>query len=238
MEILAPSSPPSPQAVLSAALLKSRIVKRKRERTALEETLTEERLAWLARYAKNRYDAYYSALSTWRNDLDCYLQQSEDYFEWRRSAANRNSGPHSIFSRQNDSLNLVGAFSEFFTAHAQNDLFGSSPWFTTKPQGRADKALADHIAAHAAGQLQSPADLAQTASGLVLELQNHLAGLDGGGVPRMTAAFFKMSFSMSRWAFCLRRRRSATACALKSSLYRLRITVLNRFIPLSRGLIF
>lgn len=154
MEILAPSSPPSPQAVLSAALLKSRIVKRKRERTALEETLTEERLAWLARYAKNRYDAYYSALSTWRNDLDCYLQQSEDYFEWRRSAANRNSGPHSIFSRQNDSLNLVGAFSEFFTAHAQNDLFGSSPWFTTKPQGRADKALADHIAAHAAWKLR------------------------------------------------------------------------------------
>jgi hypothetical protein len=140
--------------VLSAALLKSRIVKRKRERTALEESLTEERLAWLARYAKNRYEAYYSALSTWRNDLDCYLQQSEDYFEWRRSAANRNSGPHSIFSRQNDSLNLVGAFAEFFTAHAQNDLFGSSPWFSTKPQGRADKALADHLAAHAAWKLR------------------------------------------------------------------------------------
>jgi len=60
----------------------------------------------------------------------------------------------------------------------------------------------------AAGQLQSLADLADAAAGLMLELQDHRSGLDGGAVPRVTATFFKMSFSMSSRAYCLRRRRS------------------------------
>lgn len=134
---------------MNATLIKKRGV----QQTALENALSGERLAWLAQYASKRWQAYFGALSGWRTKLERYQKQSEDDFSWRKKEANRNSGK-SIFEVQNDSLNVVGAFSEFFTAQAKNDLFGATPWFAARPEGKADAGLADHLSKHAAWKLK------------------------------------------------------------------------------------
>lgn len=146
---------PSETEERNRALLNAHIVKKRGlKQTALENALSADRLAWLVRYAGKRRTAYYAALSGWRTKLERYELQSLDKFDWRKREGNRNKGRQSIFDVQNDSLNVVGAFAEFFTAQAKNDLFGSSPWFTARPEGRADGELAQTLSKHAAWKLR------------------------------------------------------------------------------------
>ncbi len=129
-------------------LLRARAITGKAKKTPLESLLTTDHIVWLAQYCSSKWNALYGANSNWRNKLEKCQQQAEDCFEWRRSQGNRNVGRKSIFEKQNDSLNLIGAFAEFFTAQAENDLFGSSPWYAAKPVGKNDKKLADQLTAH------------------------------------------------------------------------------------------
>ncbi|WP_038164965.1 hypothetical protein [Verrucomicrobium sp. BvORR106] len=150
MQILAQPQAESLTAVRNRMVLKAALVKQRGSRQSpLENAIKADRIAFLVRHAKSRHDSYYAALSGWRNKLDRYLLQSEDYFEFRKAEPNRNEGKKSIFDKQNDSLNLIGAFAEFFAAQAQNDLFGSNPWFAARPLGKADATLADQITKHA-----------------------------------------------------------------------------------------
>jgi hypothetical protein len=143
-----PQRPLSEAERRNALYLRAQIVERKKQKTPLETRLGADRLIWLAQYATNRWRALYSSLGSWRSKLEIFQQQAEDAFAWRRSVANRNSG-ESIFQVQNDSLNMIGAFAEFFTAQAENDILGSEPWFIAKPIGKSDKNLGEQISAHA-----------------------------------------------------------------------------------------
>ncbi len=137
------------------ALTHALMLKRKGEQQSpLENALSATRLTWLAQYASTRRDSYYAALSGWRTKLERFEMQAEDNFSYRKKEGNRNAGRKSIFDVQNDSLNVIGAFCEFFTAQAKNDLFGSSPWFGAKPEGKKDHILADQITKHATWKLR------------------------------------------------------------------------------------
>ncbi len=149
------SSPNQDPQSRQRALLHALMVKRRGlEQSPLENSLSAERLTWLAQYAATRRDSYYAALSGWRTKLERFEQQAEDNFAWRRKEGNRNAGRKSIFDVQNDSLNVIGAFCEFFTAQAKNDLFGSTPWFTARPEGQADHSFAEQLSKHAAWKLR------------------------------------------------------------------------------------
>jgi hypothetical protein len=139
----------------NARLLKARSITHKTKKTPLEALLNENRTVWLAQYLGRRWLSYWASLAGWRSKLEKAQQQSEDCFEWRKGQQNRNAGSQSIFEKQNDSLNLVGAFAEFFAAQAENDLFGSKPWFAGKPRGKADKKLADQLTAYAQWKLDT-----------------------------------------------------------------------------------
>jgi len=60
----------------------------------------------------------------------------------------------------------------------------------------------------AAGFLEDRAHLANTAAGLLRDELDHRPAPGWGLVPRMTAVFFKMSFSILSWAWSRRNRRA------------------------------
>jgi len=68
----------------------------------------------------------------------------------------------------------------------------------------------------ASGHLESDTDPADCAAGGMADLLDHFPELGWGLVPRITAAFFKMSFSSLRTAFSRRRKRRSSASGLSS----------------------
>ena len=79
----------------------------------------------------------------------------------------------------------------------------------------------------AARHLEAGTDLPDARAGGLPDIVDHLSELEGSLVPRMTAAFFKMSFSWRRRVFSRRRARSkvrfgALACGSRSCAAELR----------------
>ena len=66
----------------------------------------------------------------------------------------------------------------------------------------------------AAGDAEGGADLPDSVAGGGVNVSDHFPKFGGVLVPRMTAAFFKMSFSTLRSEFSRRRARSSSAAAL------------------------
>lgn len=66
----------------------------------------------------------------------------------------------------------------------------------------------------AAGDLESGTDRTDAMAAGVVDVPDHFAELGRSLVPRMTAAFFKMSFSILRRAFSRRRERRSSASLL------------------------
>lgn len=128
--------------------------KRRKAVSPLEDRLSEDRLDWLGVHLSQRWDTLYGSLTDWRNRCQRYEEESSNNFEWRRRERNKDGVPK-IYERQNDTLNTVGALAEFFAAQAANDLFGSSPWFGARPEGKDDPKLAEAVAKHMAYKLKS-----------------------------------------------------------------------------------
>src|SRR5690606_13278060 len=69
----------------------------------------------------------------------------------------------------------------------------------------------------AAGDTKDGANRADAISGGIMDFPDHFPELGWGLVPNMTAAFFKMSFSILRRAFSRRRERRSSAPARSPS---------------------
>lgn len=144
---------PSRVALTNAALLKAGMISGKTKKTALESALNENRVALLVSHCKRRFDAYHGSLSGWRQKLDKYMKSAEDFFDWRKGEGGKDGEPETIFDRQNDSINLVGAFAEYFYAQTVQEIFGTEPWFAVAPEGKSDRKLADDMTAHLSWKL-------------------------------------------------------------------------------------
>jgi len=113
--------------------------------TPLTTRISPLALAELGRKACARASSISSSLSTRWNRQDIFLRQAEDDFSYRA----KSSDPlDSIFGEQNDSLNMVGGFSEYMLAKTCDDLFGSEPFFSITPEGKNDKILAELMQRH------------------------------------------------------------------------------------------
>lgn len=101
-------------------------------------------------YIGNRLDNLLMSGSQWRRDLERFQRQAENNFDDRLSGdERRNLDPDSawkrIFSESNSTMDIVGGFADFIFAQAANDIFGSRPWLSCKPVGRADPKLASDV---------------------------------------------------------------------------------------------
>lgn len=59
-----------------------------------------------------------------------------------------------IFAKSNESMGLVRSGIAFIVARTQEDLFGSTPWYSVIPEGNADGELADKLQKHSAWKLR------------------------------------------------------------------------------------
>lgn len=118
--------------------------------TALQSRIGKPAIQKMAQSWCDRVKSVCGQLESRWTKQDNYLLQSEDRFDWRKTQGEQDpERPTAIFGKQNDSINIVGGFSEYMTARTVDDLLGSEPFFSVDPEGRADKLLAETMQRHA-----------------------------------------------------------------------------------------
>lgn len=118
-------------------------------KTALESNLSAEALESLGKKCKQWADHLERAQETRWKQQDIYLRQARDDFSWRVGKGGSPEQPKDIFSEQNDSLNIIGGYTEFMRARTIDDILGGEPYFTLVPQvGESDKVLAETMQRH------------------------------------------------------------------------------------------
>ena len=118
-------------------------------KTALESRLSAENLESLGKKCKQWADHLERAQETRWKQQDTYLRQARDDFSWRVGKGGSPEQPKDVFSEQNDSLNIIGGYSEFMRARTIDDILGGEPYFTLIPQvGESDKVLAETMQRH------------------------------------------------------------------------------------------
>ena len=154
MEIL--GSKQQIQARRAEKLNRAGSVRRKRSKTALEDGLNDSKALWLIQHCKSRWEALHGALNSYREIREVAEKQMREDFSWRLQKESRHPDvAETIFERNNDTLNIVGAFRDFLSAQAKNDIFGGKPWFAVQPEGRSDAELSEKLQKHFAFKLKT-----------------------------------------------------------------------------------
>ncbi len=111
-------------------------------KTAL--TLTEDQLQRMARYVRSRIEGMDAARRHgWLAERERFEREWNDDFTHRQWES-------AVFSKSNESLNLVGSGVDYIRARMLDEIFGSKPWFAVDPRsdfGR-DADLAAKVTRH------------------------------------------------------------------------------------------
>lgn len=123
--------------------------------TPLSSKLDEIQAAWLLQHACDQWDLLYRDLGDWREKMGRWEAFSKEDYSSRRGAPDpsKPDAKPDVFSYQNDTLGMAAGFWDFFNAQARNDIFGTKPWLSATPEGRADVDLADRMSKHAQWKL-------------------------------------------------------------------------------------
>lgn len=124
-------------------------------RTPLAAELSEIQAAWLLEHAVEQWEILHRSLGDWRTKMDRWEAFSKEDYSTRvgQPDPTRPDAKPDIFTWQNDTLGLAAGFWDFFTAQARNDIFGTRPWLTAAPEGRADATLAELVSRHSQWKL-------------------------------------------------------------------------------------
>ncbi len=123
--------------------------------TALRQAMSNEQLQQMVMRVTRRCGELYTGLqgsAYWRNRERFELRAKGDYAA--RQSDSEDPREWSIFDQRNASLRPVATVNGFLEARMCRDMFGTSPWFAVKPQGRLDGALAKQIQPHAGSKLK------------------------------------------------------------------------------------
>lgn len=111
-------------------------------RTAL--TLSESQISRMVQFVKRRAEGIESQRSTgWVGDRERYEKEWRDDFSWR-------SGDSAVFSKSNESMNMICSGIDYIGARLVQEVFGARPWFSADPrmpQGT-DPELSQQIGRH------------------------------------------------------------------------------------------
>ena len=113
------------------------------------------RAIWLIDHVERRWSDMHGGLKSWRDDMARYERQSEGDYNDRVNRINPDSADRlpDVFTYLNESLGTSEGFVDFFTAQARDDIFGTRPWLSVTPQGKADVDLAESMTKHASWKL-------------------------------------------------------------------------------------
>lgn len=107
--------------------------------------------------------------SEWYQEREKFERIAASDFSHRRTD---DIEAQTIFDKSNQSLQIVRSVRRYLCARVSKDIFGSSPWFSVKPQGTMDQALAEQIQPHAGWKLDEASyeAKAKEAIGIALDL--------------------------------------------------------------------
>ncbi|HWL51529.1 MAG TPA: hypothetical protein VNQ90_03790 [Chthoniobacteraceae bacterium] len=109
-------------------------------RTAL--TLQPDDLQRIAAYVRGRMETIdETRRAGWIAERERFEQEWNDDFSHRHGA---------VFSRSNESLNMIGSGIDYIRSRMVEEIFGSKPWFSADPRPRSgcDVALSDQVSRH------------------------------------------------------------------------------------------
>lgn len=123
--------------------------------TPLSSKLDEIQAAWLLQHACDQWELLYRDLGEWRDKMGRWEAFSKEDYSSRKGAPDplKPDAKPDVFSYQNDTLAMAAGFWDFFNAQARNDIFGTKPWLSATPEGRADVDLAERMSKHAQWKL-------------------------------------------------------------------------------------
>lgn len=124
-------------------------------KTPLASELDEIKAAWLVSHACDQLKAAEESIGPWRVNQIRWESMSKEDYSSRVRAVNpeRKSQKPDVLSCSNNTLGMSAGFWDYFTAQCRNDIFGTSPWLSATPEGRADAALAELISRHSQWKL-------------------------------------------------------------------------------------
>lgn len=124
-------------------------------RTPLAAELNEIQAAWLLEHAAEQWETLHRSLGDWRTKMDRWEAFSKEDYSSRvgQPDPTRPEAKPDVFTWQNDTLSLAAGFWDFFTAQARNDVFGTKPWLSAAPEGKADVNLAELVSRHSQWKL-------------------------------------------------------------------------------------
>lgn len=115
-------------------------------RTAMLRHPEGDRLPKMIEFVVTRVGELFSALQGskyWANRERFERRAADDYSD--RLSGSDDPREQSIFDDRNSTLRPVATVNAFLEARLSRDFFGSAPWFSVKPQGPLDVALAKQI---------------------------------------------------------------------------------------------
>lgn len=124
-------------------------------RTAFSAQLDEIRASWLLDHVTEQWELLHKDLGEWREKMGRWEQMSKEDYSSRvgQPDPNKPDARPDVFSYQNDTLGMAAGFWDFYNAQARNDIFGTKPWLSATPEGRADVNLAELVTRHAQWKL-------------------------------------------------------------------------------------
>lgn len=112
----------------------------------------------LAKHCAERIRNLRGGMTGWLERRKIYARQAADDFSYRVAMAKPDgedgTQQNDIFCEHNDSLNIIGGFSEYLAARATDDILGSDPFYALQPQGARDKNLAEGLQKHSSWKLR------------------------------------------------------------------------------------
>lgn len=124
--------------------------------TPLRSAMSPEQLATLVSHVADRCGELYGNLQAsryWRSHEKFEKRAAGDY-DSRKQAADADPRELSIFDQRNASLRPVATVNSFLEARMCRDMFGSTPWFSVRPQGKLDEVLVKQIEPHSRYKLR------------------------------------------------------------------------------------
>lgn len=125
-------------------------------RTPLSARLGEIQASWLLDHVCERWETLHRHMGDWREKMKRWEEMSLEDYSSRIGRRDRNKPGENkpdIFTFQNHTLGMSAAFWDYFTAQARNDIFGTKPWLSATPEGKADIGLSERITKHAQWKL-------------------------------------------------------------------------------------
>ena len=110
-------------------------------------TLTREELERITIYVRERIEAIEESRR------DGWIAERERFErEWNDDFSHRGGG---VFTKSNESLNMVGSGIDFIRSRVVEEIFGSKPWFSADPRPRSgcDPVFSDQVRRHLAWKL-------------------------------------------------------------------------------------